>query len=255
MQINNKLFYIYIIISIISISISILILSYYTFNNNNNNNNNTYDKHNKLYNIHQKIKFIHGSLNEELPLQLIIIEHINPNDKVLELGGNYGRTSCIINYLLNNKINHVVIEPQNDIIPFLTENKNINNFNFKIEDRAISNTELYINNNITKPINEINDYINWRPVKFITWNNFKNKYNINFNVLVVDCKDTLYYILKDNIKILYNIDKIIIKNDFSNIKYKEFIDNLFKLNNFIKIYNESGKYGPCSKFFYEVWKK
>jgi len=245
MKINNIFYFILVIILLI------FILYQYKLSNNKYNSN----KYNNLYNIHQKIKFIHGSLNEEVQLQLIIIEYITPDDKVLELGGNYGRTSCVINYLLNNKNNHVVIEPLNDIVPYLIENKNINNFNFKVENSAISNTELYINNNITKPINEVNDFINWVPIKIITLNNLKNKYNINFNVLVIDCKDTLYYILKDDIKILNNIDKIIIKNDFSNIKYKEFVDNKFKLYNFIKIYNEPGKYGPCSKFFYEVWKK
>jgi len=229
-------------------------LYYYIFYNKINNNNNNNINNNRLNYIHNQLKFVHGSLNENITSQLMVINHITPNDKVLELGGNYGHTSCVINYLLNNKENHVVIEPNNNIVPLLIDNKNINNLNFKVENSAISNTNLYMNNNITKPINEINDFINWSPTKIISWNNFKNKYNIKFNVLIINCRDTLYYILKDDIQILNNINKIIIKNNFSDIKYKEFVNKKFKLYNFIKIYNEQGKYGPCSTFYYEVWK-
>jgi len=246
----------YFIIFLIGLILGLLIQYNFlnTFNNNNNNYNNS-NIYNKLYNIHNKLKLINGSLNEEIPEQLIVIQYIKPNDKVLELGGNYGRLSCVIAHILKNNNNLVVVETNNEYIKLLKENRDINKFNFKIENCAISKSELYLNESITKPINEITSFINWDPIKTITWNNFKNKYNINFNVLVVDCEGALYYILKDEPKFLENFKKIIIENDFINIKHKEFVDNKFKLYNFIKVYNEPGGIGPCSKFFYEVWEK
>ena len=46
---------------------------------------------------------------------------------------------------------------------------------------------------------KINDIIpvDWKIINTITWNELKQKYNMNFNVLVVDCEGALYYTLKD----------------------------------------------------------
>ena len=56
--------------------------------------------------------------------------NIDSNDSILELGGNIGTNSIIINSKLNNKNNHVVVETLKDIINKLEYNRNINNANF-----------------------------------------------------------------------------------------------------------------------------
>jgi hypothetical protein len=43
--------------------------------------------------------------------QLLIYKYIKKNDSVLEVGGRLGVVSYTINSILNNKTNHVVIEP------------------------------------------------------------------------------------------------------------------------------------------------
>ena len=75
--------------------------------------------------------------NTERTEQTMAYEFIEPNDIVLELGGRYGTVSNSINYKLNNKTNHVVVEPDTLIIPALTKNKQ--NYQYYIENSYISN--------------------------------------------------------------------------------------------------------------------
>jgi FkbM family methyltransferase len=147
----------------------------------------------KLNDIHSKIILIHGSLEEEYDEQLLSVKYIIPTDIVLEIGGNYGRNSCTIASILNDSSNLLVIESDPDNSIKLKENRNNNNLNFLIEDSAISNINLYQKYRTTKPIDEINDIEKWKQINTKTWDEIKNKYNMNFNTLVVDCQGALYY--------------------------------------------------------------
>lgn len=223
-----------------------------------------------LNNIHKKIILIHGSLEEEYPEQLLSVKYIKPTDIVLEIGGNVGRNSCTIGTILNDSKNLLVIEsdPENSIK--LKENRNNNNLHFLIEDSAISNVDLYQNYWTTKPLNEINDIENWKKINTKSWNEIKNKYNMNFTTLVVDCEGALYYIIKENPNFVEQFNKIIIENDFTDIEHKKFVDKNFKKYNFEKIYSEGperiyfddikytdGEYTNIAftSSFYEVWIK
>ena len=98
----------------------------------------------KLNEVHNTISFHDkNQLINELPEQIMALKHIQPDNIVLELGGSIGRNSCIINYILRNKSNHVVVEPSTRELDTLKYNRDINNFGFHIENSAISNFPLY----------------------------------------------------------------------------------------------------------------
>ena len=86
----------------------------------------------------------------------------------------------------------------------MKKNRNINSLNFKIEPSAISKISLIQNGWDTKPHSNYFIPNDWKIVNIISWNNLKNKYNMNFNVLVVDCEVALYYILKEEANFLEN---------------------------------------------------
>jgi len=90
----------------------------------------------QLFNIHDNLKF-HGNIKTELPEQIMTLKHLTPDDSVLELGGSIGRNSCLINYILKKKENHVVIEPSKRELKILRHNRNNNNLKFQIENSAI----------------------------------------------------------------------------------------------------------------------
>ena len=92
-------------------------------------------------------------------------------------------------------------------------------------------------------------------VNTITLDDLKNKYNICFDTLILDCEGAFYYILMDMPEILDNINLIIMENDYHNMSHKNYVDEILIKNKFYIDYAESGGWGCCSCFFFEVWKK
>ena len=89
-------------------------------------NNN--DINSKLSNIHSKLKLKHGSFNEELPEQKMVVRYLTGKEKVLDIG----RNSLIIASIIDNK-NFLTLESDTNIFNQLNENKNLNNLNFLTE--------------------------------------------------------------------------------------------------------------------------
>jgi hypothetical protein len=63
--------------------------------------------------------------------QYLMLKYIKPTDIVLEIGARYGIVSNTINLLLNNKKNHVVVEPDLEVIPALKKIKKLLIQNFQ----------------------------------------------------------------------------------------------------------------------------
>jgi len=228
--------------------------SSYSININLSNNKIYYNQeHNydKIKYLHSKLIIKYGNLNEELPEQLMAIKYLTGDEKVLEIGGNIGRNSLIIASIVNNN-NFVTLECDENIAKQLTENKELNNFTFNIENSALSNKKMIQKGWETIQSEKLLDGYNW--VNTITLNELNNKYNINFDTLILDCEGAFYYILYDMPEILNNIKLIIMENDYHDISHKKYIDEVLIKNNFSRDYVEGGGWGPCSNYFFEVWK-
>jgi len=208
---------------------------------------------NKLNNIHDSLTFKHGSLKDEYPEQKLSVKYIKGNEKILEIGANIGRNTLVIASLLNDQNNLVTLECCEPIALQLIENKNLNNCNFNVECAALSNRKLIQQGWNTTPSDVLLDGYSW--VNTISLDNLKNKYNIEFDTLVLDCEGAFYYILMDMPEILNNINLIIMENDYTDNNHKMYVDNVLKNNNFYRDYFEIGGWGPCYNNFYEVWKR
>ena len=100
---------------------------------------NTLQKHLNLYHTGW------GGFEYEYPEQLMAINNINETSKVLEIGGNVGRVSHIIQTILNNSKNHVIMECDNDMANKLRFNLSTNGFDdINIETNCLSKTALYM---------------------------------------------------------------------------------------------------------------
>jgi FkbM family methyltransferase len=212
------------------------------------------DAENKLTNIHKNLKIHFGSFNDEYPEQIMAAKYLTGNEKVLEIGGNIGRNSLVIGYILNqnNNNNFVSLECSREISLQLTNNRDINNLDFKIEASALSKRTL-----IQRGWDTIESEIlldGYTQVKTITLDELHSKYNIDFDTLILDCEGAFYYILMDMPEILKNIKLIIMENDYWDINKKMYVDNILKNNGFYLDYSRSGGWGPCYNNFYEVWK-
>ena len=209
-----------------------------------------------LKKLQKSLKLEFGTFDDEFPEQLMAFNFLKGNEKVLEIGANIGRNTLIISSMLNDSSNLVTLECDDNTCNQLLYNKNINNFNFHIERSALSKNRLIQNGWNTKEINN-NDEVpsNWKEISTITYENLVIKYGIDFDTLILDCEGSFFNILRDMPEILNNVNLIIMENDYWNIENKKFVDTILKNNNFYVEYQESGGWGPCFNFFYEVWKK
>jgi FkbM family methyltransferase len=206
----------------------------------------------KIATIHSQYHIKYGSLSEELPEQKMAVRYLTGTEKVLEIGGNVGRNSLIIAYLVGDD-NLVTLESNPSIAVQLTENRNINGRHFHIEPSALSAKKLIQNGWTTQPSDVLLDGYQW--VNTITWADLQKKYNIPFDTLVLDCEGAFYYILQDAPEILNNIKLIILENDFTGAGHKEYVDAQFKANGFQRVYYEVHPFAPEHVNFFEVWKK
>jgi hypothetical protein len=75
---------------------------------------------------------IQNRFNIERPEQEIIAKFLPIDCCVLEMGGESGTTSLIINKILKDPSKHVLVEPSQNSIPKLIKVKEIYNTSFKI---------------------------------------------------------------------------------------------------------------------------
>ena len=212
--------------------------------------------------MNNKLKIKYGTFEEEKVEQKMSKMFINSKDIVLELGSNIGRNSLVIANILENSSNLVTLETDIKYYNKCIENRDLNNFKFNCVNKALSYRKLYSQFNkehgkgggFCVP-NKYN--IDYKECEIITLEDLEKKYNLVFNTLVCDCEGGLYYILKDNLNLLKNIKKILLENDFSDIKHKEYVNKIFILNNFKRVYYEKldETNFPCKEYFWETWIK
>jgi FkbM family methyltransferase len=207
----------------------------------------------RLQEIHAKLRLMHGSFSEEYPEQLMTTMYLSPDAKVLELGGNIGRNTCVIASILNDSRNLVSVESSTEIAKLLQENRDLNALQFHIEASALSKVPLVQSGWDTIP-SEV-DIPGFFRVNTIPFDQLQRKYGIEFDTFVVDCEGALYYILRDDPEILRNINLVIIENDFHELEKAQFVHSLFEKNGLKLVYNQAGGWGPCYPIFFQVWKK
>ncbi len=209
---------------------------------------------NYLRYIHSRFSLLHGSFNDEYPEQVMSAMFISPDDKVLEIGGNIGRNSCVIASLLNDPKNLVVTESDPGAASILIANRNRNGLFFHVEDSAISQVPLMQGRGITS-FQAIVLPSGYFQVKTILYTELKEKYKISFNVLVADCEGALYHLFQDDESILDDVSMLILENDYTDKACYEDVRTKFITHGFHLVYNKSGGWPPCFNEFYQVWKK
>ena len=152
----------------------------------------------------------------------------------LKAGARLGKVSCYINEFLSNKKNHVVIEPHLDVIPILEKNKQINNAQFHICTDILGNGNDKFNLNA----NHLGTYTKQSSdgeISTITYMDLCNRYNLNFNVLVIDCEGCIEYVIETNPDILKNKRMIMIEKDRVDTTNYQKVKNSFKQEGLIEV--------------------
>lgn len=131
-------------------------------------------------------RFIFNAYEKEEAKYLAI--HLDPKAKILELGSCLGYISCLTNKLIAGKGDHVVLEANPKLIPWIEKNKKENDCSFAIENRIISKNKtssFYIHDLIvggsTKRATEEKV-----EVEGITIEALQKRYNLEFDTLIMD---------------------------------------------------------------------
>jgi FkbM family methyltransferase len=207
-----------------------------------------------LKDVQATISLNYGSLDDELPEQEMAFLTIQPTDTVLEIGGNIGRNSLVISKLLDDSSRLTVLECSKDIFNKLEENRNLNNEKFQTLNVALSAHRLIQKGWNTIPWEQdLPIPEDFTDVKTITFEEILQKSKRPFTTLVADCEGALFYILQDFPSFFSHFQKIIVENDYFDIKHKIAVDNELERLGFQVIYEKEGGWGICQEFFYQVW--
>jgi FkbM family methyltransferase len=182
----------------------------------------------KQYSSESEISNKKWELNEQLGL----IRYINSEDYVLQLGGNIG-ASCITVYKQCNPKRNVCVEPNNKLIPILTENINKHSKGIEIINGIITNSDKpnYLEYGEGPNLwggNTLKKNKKAQLVKNIRLEDLEKEHQ-PFNVLFADCEGCLPIFLKEYHD--HHWDLIIYEPD-ADVNY-DIVEKIAKLNNLI----------------------
>ena len=164
----------------------------------------------------------------ERPEQELIAKFL-PNDCcVLEMGGESGTTSLIINKILKNPTKHVLVEPSKNSIPKLERVKQLYNASFNIAHGFVGRHR------------EEHEKL-WdecKNCKMFDITELESIVNQKFDVFIIDCEGAFYNILHDIPEILDSVKLIIIEMDGPDEKVP-YVRNKLLENNFELIHSQT----------------
>jgi FkbM family methyltransferase len=135
--------------------------------------------------------------------------YIRPDDKVLEIGARYGGVSITINKILKNKRDHVAVEPDSTVWESLEKNRDRHWCEFQICKGAISERPLKINDGGYEGFGNYTSEENDGNIELFKISDF----NIDFNVLVVDCEGAFENFYNENKDFFKNLRLILYERD------------------------------------------
>ena len=193
---------------------------------------------NKLYNIYTQLSKLPNNdiryrVNIERPEQELIAKFLPSQCNVLEIGGESGTTSLIVNSILDEpyKTKHVVVDPADTSIPKMNNVKNIYKTKFNIAHGFIG-----------KDRSEHEKlWEGCKNKKMFSLNELETLISGKFDVLVIDCEGAFYNILNDFPEILDHTKLIIIEHDGPQEGITE-IKNKLNHNNFSLIHSQCHPY-------------
>jgi FkbM family methyltransferase len=169
----------------------------------------------ELKKLHNSFTMVHGNSMDELPEQIMAFKHIRPSAVVLELGGNVGTNSLVINSRLTTPRNHVVVEPVADSQDKLRENRDANGAQFQVCPFAISKIPLVQKGWRSKPLPSNGLQEGWNEIPTISYSDLQTRYQMPFDTLVADCEGCLNSMLRENPDMLSQITQVILEHDFA----------------------------------------
>ena len=206
-----------------------------------------------LDDIHREIKDV--DMTGELPEQKLLFQYVRPGSRVLEFGGNIGRSSLVISKILKGSGIHVVFESDPESAQILTRNRDRNGLQFHVVNAALSEKRIAQkdwNSILLEPNQSIPE--GYYEVNTISWDRFRQIFPHTFDTLVVDCEGCIDSILKSYPQILDTIHTVVLENDGGD-DTNERIRKTFREKGFRSVHCGIHPSDTSITCFFEVWKR
>lgn len=174
----------------------------------------------KLRQVHGRLSLVHGSLDQEVVMQLLLLAYVPSDACVLELGGHVGRTSCIIATILDDDRRHVVLEIDPSTADKLRDNRDANGFRFEVEAAALAARPVLLEvtsdtlRRRSAPAGNESAAREWWPARRLAWPDLCARYcHLHFDVLVVGCGAALPAICADYPGFMTGFQTVIVQTD------------------------------------------
>ena len=203
--------------------------------------------------VHKNLVLHGGSFADEIEEQKMSVLYIESTDRVLELGGNIGRNSLVIASLLDDSSKLTVLETNPTDARILFQNRDANDFHFRILPCALSKRVLIQHESITH-VHDENEPIpdGYFQVQTMDYSRLCSIMGYTPNVLVCDCEGALYQILVDEPTFLDGFTKVILENDFwDRPDQEEYVHQRLRHLGFSVVYSLS--YYHVRPDFWQVW--
>lgn len=226
---------------------------------------NPHAAHELLQRVQAGLRLVHGSLDQELTGQLLVTAFLPRDACVLELGGNVGRVSCVVNSLLHDRSRHVVLEIDPATADRLAENRDANGLAFRVEAAALGGRPLLME--VTDDSLGRRSAVaglesrdrDWWPARRISWPDLCAKHpGLHFDALVCDCEGALFDICSEYPGFLGGFHTIVSRSDYGCDEKKRAMDALFEAEGLVRVACVPVTQSPktrCEAEFYEVWRR
>lgn len=150
----------------------------------------------------------------------LIDKYISPDDSIIELGGNVGVISNLINKKLSDKKKHIVFEPNPNLIKYLNINKKLNSAQYEIIEGIISKepSNFYISDNILSSSIKVKTNNKIIPNNYSLYEILSNV-SYNINTLIMDIEGAEIELIDDFS--LLDFSKLIIEFHPNKTKHSE----------------------------------
>jgi len=163
-----------------------------------------------------------------------IAETFIPKDAVvLELGGRYGVVSCKINSVLENKKNHLVVEPDTQVFPVMFKNLIKHRAQAQVFNGVVSKKPLYFQPaGLGSRARETPCSCEAFVVPNKSLEQLIHETGLKFDTLVADCEGCLGMFFEENIDLIDNFKLITFEEDYGEFCDYEKIKQILKQKQF-----------------------
>ncbi len=195
-----------------------------------------FDAMRKLQQLQPRLERMIGGYSAELyPLHIMSALLIQTGEEViLELGAGVGRNTLFLASLLKHEEKQLVsMECNHKYSRLLQQNKRMYQKKFHTESSALSKQPLVQRRDKTESLVQHRMIPGSRRITHMSWTDLQNKYKaMKFDTLIVDCEGAFAQILADFPTILADIKKVCIRNDFTDQKDLDAVQQAFKQQGF-----------------------